>query len=212
MTAEEHVAEVARRLVGNLRDVVELRDWTTNTELLGAYAESMVRDLVRNIVSPLRVSTGTVVDYPVNRTAPQLDVVIWAPFPAPALFASGEFAVVPRSSAFGALEIKWSNYSAVNAGGWHDPIQMRALLAESGSEEPNPSLGVVGLLTSSPGPGLRGMLEAGSAVAMFEVDGGGNAVVRARDVVTLVNRLNYIRWRYQSASVHAPLELIQPAG
>jgi len=37
--------------------------------------------------------------------------VIWAPFPAPAIFDVEDFGIVPRSSAFGVMEVKKSNYA-----------------------------------------------------------------------------------------------------
>jgi hypothetical protein len=115
MSAEDHIARVTDQLASNLRAAVNLKDWTTNPNLLGAGAEAWVRSLVRRIVDPMRVSTGTVVDYPTAATLPQIDALIWAPFPAPALFEVEDFAVVPRSSAFGGFEIKRSNYTDVNS-------------------------------------------------------------------------------------------------
>ena len=59
----------------------------------------------------MHVSTGAVLDYPMPEVLHQRDVIIWAPFPAPAIFEVEGFALVPRSSAFGVLEIKRSNYN-----------------------------------------------------------------------------------------------------
>jgi hypothetical protein len=60
------------------------------------------------------VSTGAVIDYPVPPGEwRQIDIIIWAPFPAPATFDVERFGLVPRSSAFGVIEVKRSNYHDV---------------------------------------------------------------------------------------------------
>lgn len=100
--------ELAQGLIANGR----LRTFTRNTDLIGAYAEASVRDFVARYVAPLRVSRGGII-YEENCPAKvrQLDTIIWAPCPAPAIFEIRDFALVPRGSAFGYLEIKSSAYS-----------------------------------------------------------------------------------------------------
>lgn len=73
-----------------------------------------MRQLVVQMVSPLRVSRGAIVHQgicPAN--GPELDAIIWYPTPMPAVFECGEFALVPSGSAWGFLEIKRSTYSGV---------------------------------------------------------------------------------------------------
>ena len=41
----------------------------------------------------------------------QIDVIIWKPNPYPAIFECENFAIVPKRSVFGLIEIKSSNYS-----------------------------------------------------------------------------------------------------
>jgi hypothetical protein len=58
----------------------------------------------------MRVSTGTILDYPLASKLPPIALIIWTPFPSPAIFEVGDFALVPKSSAFGLIEVKRSNY------------------------------------------------------------------------------------------------------
>ena len=80
--------------------------------LIGAYAEASVHGFIERVVAPLRVSTGTII-YEGNygQIPPQLDAIIWAPMVAPAIFESGNFAVIPRGNALAFLEVKASNYN-----------------------------------------------------------------------------------------------------
>src|ERR1051325_10906891 len=114
MDVQQYLEMIAGFLVDELRPVLNIEGVTKNTDLLGKYAEASVRRLVHRIVSPMRVSTGAVLDYPLPKTLRQIDLIIWAPFPAPALFDVEGFGLVPKSSAFGVMEIKKSNYTGVD--------------------------------------------------------------------------------------------------
>ena len=90
-----------------------IRTFATNSDVLGKCAEAAARSFVKRCVYPLHVSTGAVISPEIcidPKTVPQIDTIIWAPSPAPAIFENGEFALVPRSSCFGILEIKTSAY------------------------------------------------------------------------------------------------------
>src|ERR1700704_171401 len=99
MEIHEYLTNVAAQLVHELQPVLQIKEVTSNSELLGMYAEASLRRLVQRVVHPMRVSTGAVLDYPMPDQLRQIDIVIWAPFPAPAVFEVEDFALVPRSSA-----------------------------------------------------------------------------------------------------------------
>src|SRR5947209_5396581 len=101
------IEQLARELTANNA----IRKFTTNKDIIGAYAEASVRQLVARIVDPLRVSRGGIVWEGIcPDDVPQVDTIIWSPCPMPAMFEAGDFALVPRGSAHGFLEIKRSNY------------------------------------------------------------------------------------------------------
>src|SRR6266567_2349827 len=116
MTVEEYLSRViAGPLTHELQLILNMKEVTQNTELLGSYTEALVRRLSRRVVHPLlRVSSGSVIDYPLPDVLPQIDVILWAPYPAPSVYEVDDFGLVPRSSAFGVVEIKRSNYSDVD--------------------------------------------------------------------------------------------------
>jgi len=106
------VKEIIADLTANLR----IRQFTSNSALIGAFAEESTNELIKKIVFPLRVSTGSVIDKKLleqNKDLPQLDCIIWNPTPFPALFEKGSFGIIPRTGVCGILEIKSSNYSGV---------------------------------------------------------------------------------------------------
>jgi hypothetical protein len=104
MELKEYLGMIAEQLVNELRPILNVKGVTSNPDLLGRYAEAAVRNLVRRVVHPMRVSAGAVLDYPVAVLLRQIDLIIWAPFPAPAVFDVEGFGLVPRSSAFGVIE------------------------------------------------------------------------------------------------------------
>src|SRR5947209_5073959 len=111
MELQRHLSDIAIQLVHEIEPVLKIKAVTSNTDLLGKYAEASVRRLAHRIVAPsMHVSSGTVIDFPIAECLPQVDMIIWAPYPSPAIFEVENFAVVPRSSAFGVVEIKRSNY------------------------------------------------------------------------------------------------------
>src|SRR5208283_2660035 len=115
MSVKDYLSEViALSLAKELELILTVKEVTRNRDLLGDYAEAALRRLSRRVVHPLRVSKGAVIDYPMPETLKQIDLIVWAPFPAPSVFEVDDFGLVPRSSAFGAMEIKRSNYSEVD--------------------------------------------------------------------------------------------------
>ncbi|MGE5295718.1 MAG: hypothetical protein ACM3VT_12895 [Solirubrobacterales bacterium] len=116
MSAAQFLECFATPLVEELRAIEGLKKFTTNSDVIGAHAEAVVRRLVRRVVEPLRVSTGAVISPELcvkPNEVPQLDTIIWLPCPAPALFEVGEFGLVPRGSSMAVMEIKRSAYKGV---------------------------------------------------------------------------------------------------
>jgi len=114
VTGPQFLNELAEQLIHELRPNQSIKKLADNTDIIGAYAEATLRQFVARIVAPLRVSTGAVISEKLcenPKAVPQIDLIIWAPSPAPAIFCSGDFALVPRSSCFGVMEIKRSLYS-----------------------------------------------------------------------------------------------------
>jgi hypothetical protein len=157
--------------------------------------------LVHRIVHPMRVSNGAVLDYPVPVPLRQIDLIIWAPFPAPAIFDVEGFGLVPRSSAFGVIEVKRSNYSDTDKKleEFLAEVEKRKIVADKvpGVEEPGlPGIGIVCVLEARPSVRLESLFEQKKVVAIFEKRE--NTVeVRSKDVLVLVNFLHYISWRYR---------------
>jgi hypothetical protein len=202
MQLGEYLDTVATQLVNELRPILEIKGVTANTDLLGKYTEASVRSLVHRIVQPMRVCTGTVLDHPVPVPLRQIDIIIWAPFPAPALFDVEGFGLVPKSSAFGVIEVKRSNYSGVNGqlAGFLADVDARKIVAEPGGSiwdyRNSPGIGIVSVLEGKPSSRLQAWIDAHRVVAIFEKDGN-TTRLRPRDILVLVNFLHYVTWRYR---------------
>lgn len=203
MEPREYLGTVAAQLVNELKPILKIKEVTANTDLLGKYTEASVRNLVNRIVYPMRVATGAVLDHPIPDPLRQIDLIIWAPFPAPALFDVEGFGLVPKSSAFGVIEVKRSNYSNVEdqLESFLADVDARKIVADpvgpfrDGSKRPG--LGVICVLEGQPSRRLQALLEAKSVVAIFEkIDD--TAQVRTRDVLVLVNFLHFVTWRYRA--------------
>jgi len=93
MEIEQYLRGLAEQLVHELEPTESLKQFTENSKLLGDYAEAAIRRLIRRVVHPMHVSTGAVLDYPIPEVLHQRDVIIWAPFPAPAIFEVEGFAL-----------------------------------------------------------------------------------------------------------------------
>src|SRR5437867_8112878 len=152
MELHEYLGSFAAQLIDELRPILEIKGVTANTDLLGKYTEAAVRNLVRRIVYPMRLSTGAVLDYPMPIPLRQIDIIIWAPFPAPALFDVEGFGLVPKSSAFGVIEVKRSNYSGVEAQleSFLSDVEAARIVAAPGGPirdyQKSPGIGVISVL------------------------------------------------------------------
>lgn len=115
MTGKKFLELLAEQLVSRLAPNDSIKKFTSNSAVIGAYAEASLRGFIETVVTPLRVCTGAVIDEKLcsdSDTVPQIDTIIWSPCPSPAIFQAGDFGLVPRSSCFGVMEIKRSNYSS----------------------------------------------------------------------------------------------------
>lgn len=187
----------------DIRPNEAIKAFTTNPAIIGNYAEESIRCLVRRTVSPLRVSTGAVID---PATVPdsklrQIDTIVWTPCPSPAVFDVGNFGLIPRGSSMGILEIKRSLYSGVSErlSDILDPAVAENLVAPAlqcdiGSA-PH-ALGVICLkeeeqtISSS----IKTLCDQGRLVILLEME---NGVIKERqkDLWTLINFLTALRLR-----------------
>lgn len=114
MDKSEYFKALARGLTDDLTPNVRIKEFVDNTDVIGAYAEAAIRRFVARVVSPLRVSTGAVIGPKIcvdPKSATQVDTIVWSPSPFPAVFECGSFALIPRMSSLGLLEVKRSNYN-----------------------------------------------------------------------------------------------------
>lgn len=200
---QQYLGMVADQIVNELKPILEIKGVTANTDLLGKYTEAAVRSLVHRVVYPMRLSTGAVLDHPIATRLRQIDLIVWAPFPAPALFNIGGFGLVPKSSAFGVMEIKRSNYSEVEAQleSFLADVKARKIVSDPsgplGDYERIPGLGVICVLESSPSVKLKKLFDDKEVVAIFNKTANGAVSVRSKDVLVLVNFLHFVTWRYR---------------
>ena len=214
-TTSEFLRALAPHLLAELRPPAEFARFTRNSAVVGAYVESAVRQLIIRYVTPLRVSTGAVIDQtnrPFDLRLPQVDTIVWAPSPVPAVFQVGEFALVPRSSSFGVLEVKASAYD-INALdkrlGSHLIRRLTAdpLLGESDVAPFSAGMGVVCVrLANQSKSRLERMRNAERVVVLFD-QVGQKYVPRVKDIYRLVNFLAAVRLRGQVHQGHVAIYL-----
>ena len=199
-TAGEFLEALAPHLLGELKPPAELARFTRNTAVVGAYVESAVRSLIVRYVSPLYVSTGAVIDQS-NQLSdpklPQVDTIIWTPSPVPAVFEVGEFAMVPRSSSLGVLEIKSSAYDTEGLDSRLSGRFLRRLVADAMPGEPQPVLGLGVIcvrLAKQSRRSIERMRNGASVVVLFD-QVGEKYVPRTKDIYRLVNFLAGVRLR-----------------
>jgi len=207
MELSQYLDTVAAQLVNELKPILEIKGVTENTDLLGKYTEASIRSLVHRIVRPMRLSTGAVLDHPMPVPLRQIDLIVWAPFPAPALFDTEDFGLVPKSSAFGVIEVKRSNYSGVETKleEFLEDVKARKIVSDPAGPKGDyarlPGLGVICVLESTPSSKLQQLLDDAKVVAIFERNGE-STTVRSKDVLTLVNFLHFVTWRYRVHGAH----------
>jgi hypothetical protein len=198
MTAEDYLSNLfVEPLTHELNLILRLKQVTQNTDLLGSYTEALVRRLSRRVVHPfLHVSTGSVIDYPLADSLRQIDLILWAPHPAPSIFEIDDFGLVPRHSTFGVIEIKRSNYSNVDH-----------LLEEFITRGPDlvfpyqernaqgHAMGIISVLDEKPSKLLQSLIKGKKVAAFFEKDSD-RVSVRGDDVLNFINFLGRIKRSY----------------
>jgi len=173
-----------------------------------------MRRFIRRFVHSMRVSRGAILKHPRPAKLRQRDLIVWAPFPSPALFDVDDFALVPQSSAFGVLETKSSNYDA-GVAALEEFVEEAP--ADVGNLAPHPDddhrravMGVIGLIDGNPSQRLARLLEQKSVVGVFQRRGD-DVDVRSPDIITLVNFLHRVSWRYRVRAALLP-QLTEIAG
>lgn len=115
---DSYFALLFREVVEELSANSRIRAFTKNSDVIGAYAEASIYRLAKRILSPYRVSTGAIISpelHVAGNDIPQVDLIAWTPAPLPALFEVESFALIPRRSVIGIIEIKRSNYFQAGA-------------------------------------------------------------------------------------------------
>jgi hypothetical protein len=139
-----------------------------------------------------------VLDHPLPAKLNQMDLIIWAPFPVPPIFEVDGFGLVPRSSAFGVIEVKKSGYDAAGLELFIERAEARTIVSDPLPGVPDsrlPAIGVVCLLENAPSARLQELIGRKHAVAIYEKTDTGVAV-RDSDVFTFVEFLMAITRRY----------------
>jgi len=220
MNGQEFLELLAEQLVVELQPNKAIRKFTTNPDIIGAYTEASLRQMVARIVHPLRVSTGAVISEQLcstpNKVA-QIDTIIWIPSPAPAIFCAGEFGLVPRGSCMGIMEIKRSAYSEVGKEleAALDEKRVLSLVADplfntDNSDFPGyPALGVVCIREKGKSDRhLDNLIKKGHAIILFELSGE-YLTPCPKDIHRLINFLIFTRKRAKlwdgEAFVNIPL-------
>jgi len=203
MDFDQYLRMLAKNFASELGPILSIDQVTSNTDLLGSFTEAAVKRLVRRSIEPMRVCTGAVLDFPLPPKLRQIDLIIWAPAPAPAVFDMEGFGLVPRSSAFGVLEIKKSNYKGVDTQleEFIDDAINHRIVADGPTapvaQQRCAGLGVICVLERKISKRLANLFGDGHAIALFERQNG-EPVVRDADVIRLINFLYFVTWRHRA--------------
>jgi len=203
------LSQLAPHILAELKPPKELKAFTTNPDVVGDYVEAGVRQFVRRYLAPIRVCRGAVIDQeqtPGSKRIPQIDTIAWIPGPAPAVFEVGEFALVPRSSCLGILEVKSSAYNVQALEDRTEPDFVNSITAELedglGREGPirgameSFGMGVVSLLQEEQrgSAKLQQLRRDNRVVVLFE-EKGNDCEPQPKDIYRLVNFLAILRRR-----------------
>jgi hypothetical protein len=202
MEPQEYLKFLGRQLAHELTAHDKIRAFVgRHPDLIGDYAEASTRDFISRVVTPLKVSTGTILyEGNVGKKPPQLDAIVWSPNPVPAIFEGGNFAIVPRGSAHGYLEIKSMSYSskvgkdiARKLAHEEELIQPRLKDYFPELKDPVGALGVVCVATK-PDKKLLQLVEEKRVVILLRMDNG-KLEPNPGGIWTLVNFLTMVRFR-----------------
>jgi hypothetical protein len=190
---------------------VDVLRHSRNRHLLGQFAEATVRQFIVNAVAPLNVSHGSIVHPQNTDRLPQLDAIVWQPCPSPPIYTAQDFALVPRGSALGWLEIKSSD-QACAASKLEMQVSHRDLVVRPSGRPPmpasiaetviqqsieRPALGIVCTLRHGRpiGRELADLVALKKVVVLFEERDDGIWKVNGNGVLTLVAFLQELRLR-----------------
>ncbi len=214
MDVTQHMQFITKQLARELQLVAGMKEVTSSPPLLGAYAEAAVRRLVHRMVSPMRVCSGAILDFPQPDKLRQIDAIIWAPYPAPAILEAEGFGLVPRSSAFGVLEVKRSNYSDVDnaledfASAFSSAKPVNLSMSTDYSMFITPGMGVVCLLEKKVSERLASLFDSQRAVAIIKAIDGREPEVCAEGILRLINFLGTVSWRYHQQMAYPQFPLL----
>lgn len=196
----DHLRLLLAELGQEFLQIDRLKKFTQNTAVIGAHAEAAVGSFIRRVASPLNVSTGTIVDETnvgSRDKTPQIDTMLWALGTAPPLFQQGEFAIVPRGSCFGILEIKRSMYDGAGEKMEQTLTRCRSLLpavaVTTSGDAQDFLLGVFCLQESKSDKRARELVERGDAIVLMRESATGSFDVDEKSIGTLVNFLIGVR-------------------
>ena len=194
MEPQEYLKLLGRQLAHELTAHDTIRAFVgRHPELIGNYAEESTRNFISRVVTPLKVSTGTILyEGNVGKAPPQLDAIVWSPILVPAIFENANFAIVPRGSAHGFLEIKSTSYSGTGKDiaetlAYEDELIQPRLEGHAGA------LGVVCVATK-PDKKLRQLVKERRAVILLNLDND-KAAPNPDGIWTLANYLIGLRLR-----------------
>jgi len=201
---QDYFNSLTSQLAHRLLPTGKLKEFTgQNSVLIGGHAEAVIREYIANTIFPIRLSTGAVI-FPGKareETSTQIDAICWSPNPFPAVFEAENFALVPRMSSLGILEIKSSTYSGVGkdikkvldmeielTAGPSDPVRRKRCAA----------MGVIVRQSKKISDStLTKLISEGRAVVLIE-ERDGIEIINTKAVCKLVNFLSGIRWRWQN--------------
>jgi hypothetical protein len=201
--------QLAPQIVAEIQTAAEIKKFTSNTAIIGQYVEASVRQFIRKYLSPIRVSTGGVIDQDQTPGGyiSQLDTIAWIPGPVAAIFEIGDFGLVPRSSCLGVLEIKSSAYGdgVDNLDERTSPAFVTPVTAPIAEAEIQAApilrdrtfgLGVVSLLEEDQkGSSKLNELRTQERVSVIYEQAGDKLVPQEVDIYRLVNFLTILRFR-----------------
>jgi hypothetical protein len=130
LNIQEYWERYAEAFAIPLRGNGLLGTFVSNPAVTGAYAEAWVHSLAASMVSNLTISTGAVirttdvVHGQDLRKVPQSDLIFWDPTEMPALFRTGDFALVHTQAARAIIEIK---RTTSNVGGLQEQLKKQKL-------------------------------------------------------------------------------------
>lgn len=180
--------------------------------MIGAFAEESVKELIKRVVFPYRVSTGSIVSKSLLKSdedLAQIDCIIWNPSPFPALFEKGNFGLITNQSCIGFLEIKSSNYSNVGKAielvlkrenefveGGPPKLRKQKLIPDQLPK----SLGIVCLYDKSKSdPKLKELINENRVSVILEHSGDFDLIPNRKGILNLIDFLRHIRRRGQES-------------